>query len=39
MRFVLTLDQAVASAGVAFCVAVGWTLGCWLAGRLLALIK
>jgi hypothetical protein len=39
MRFVLSVDQAIAATVLAFCLGIGWTLGTWLAGKLLSLIK
>ncbi len=39
MRFVLTLDQGLAVAGLAFCGAVGWRAGCWLWEKLIGFIR
>jgi hypothetical protein len=39
MRFVLNVDQALAVAGLGFCLAVGWEAGRWLAAKLLAFIR
>jgi hypothetical protein len=39
MRFVLTVDHAIAAGGLAFCMAVGWHLGRWLVDKLLSLLR
>ena len=39
MRFVLSVDQAIAATVLAFFLGFGWTCGGWLAQRILALLK
>ena len=39
MRFILSVDQSLAALVLAFCLGIGWTLGCWIAQRVLALLK
>lgn len=39
MRLILSADQALAALVLAICLGIGWTLGCWLATRILALLK
>ena len=39
MRFLLNVDQAVAAAGLAFCLAVGWEFGRWAMHKVLELLR
>lgn len=39
MRFVLTLEQAIAVGGLMFCASIGWQLGRWLTDKLLSFVR
>lgn len=39
MRFILTLDQALAVTVLMLCAGFGWACGGWLAHKLLSLLK
>ena len=39
MRFVLTVDQAIAVAGLAFCMSAGWHFGRWVMDKVLSFIR
>lgn len=39
MRFVLTADQALAVTVLMLCAGFGWSVGSWIAHKLLALLK
>jgi hypothetical protein len=39
MRFVLTIDNALALAGLVFVSAISWRVGCWIADKLLGFIR
>lgn len=38
MRFVIDANNAIGAVGLAFCLGIGWTAGCWLTKKLLAII-
>jgi len=39
MRFVIDTQNAIGIAGLGFFCGIGWSAACWLAGRVLSLIK
>jgi hypothetical protein len=39
VRFVADANNMIGAAGIAFACGVGWSLGCWLLGRILSAIK
>lgn len=39
MRFILNVDQALAVAGLGFCLAVGWEAGRWSLHKVLELLR
>ena len=39
MRFVADANNLIGILGLAFAAGFGWTVGCWLASRILAALK
>lgn len=39
MRFVADINNMIGAAGIALACGIGWTFGCWLASRLLSILR